>query len=78
MKKNKIKGYIVIAISAYLALNLNITFNKNGINKLTLENIEALAVDTDEEYCLKQWTKYHRPDGTGYNCTKGGIESCFC
>jgi hypothetical protein len=43
---------------------------------LALSNVEALASDegvySDEEI----WERYYRPDGTGYNCTKTGSETC--
>ncbi len=40
---------------------------------LTLENVEALA---NSETSSGEWIIYYRPEGDGYNCTKGGSEYC--
>lgn len=47
-----------------------------NLSDLALSNVEALA-DNEEVYSNEKiWERYYRSDGTGYNCTKTGGETC--
>jgi hypothetical protein len=73
--KKKIFGAVVvvaIAVGAMINVNLNKVSNKGD---LALANVEALA-QAETDYCNTVYKVYIRPDGTGYNCTSGGSESC--
>lgn len=47
---------------------------QTNLTDLALDNVEALA--NNNEYDQKIWERYYREDNTGYNCTKGGSETC--
>ena len=40
-----------------------------------LQNVEALA-NSESDYDKNVWERYYREDGSGYNCTKTGSETC--
>jgi len=62
---------LFILIIGGIILSMNASHNTN---ELFLENVEAL-VDDENQYDQKIWYKYYRTDG-GFNCTKGGSETC--
>lgn len=44
-------------------------------NLLKLVFVSALVQD-EGGYDDLVWERYYRPEGDGYNCTRGGSESC--
>jgi hypothetical protein len=74
MKRNFILIFTVAAITGAAGWNVSQNMSEKALSDVTLANVEALA----DEYCDKKWEKYYRPDGTGYNCSPTGNESCYC
>ena len=72
--KKKIFSLVAIAAISLGAWNYSENQNSVEFSDLALENIDALA---SGEYGEKIWIIYNRPEGNGYNCTKGGKEICF-
>lgn len=74
--KKKIVGVIaVVAIAAMAGYNVYSSQNDGKLSDLALANVEALA-SGESDYDSKIWERYYRPEGDGYNCTKGGSETC--
>ena len=72
MKKKILSGVFALAIAATAAFNFNMNTENHDLSMLNLANVEALAQgESAGEYYI-----YHREDGTGYNCWKGGSETC--
>lgn len=76
MKKKIVGGIAIIVIVAIAAFNVNFDNSENGISNISLANMEALANDEGVHSNERIWERYYRSDGSGYNCTKYGNETC--
>lgn len=75
MKKNFIKAAFVAAFASIAGYGVYTSQQKVEMSDLAKANVEALA-SGENDYSQKIWERYYRPDGTGYNCTKTGNETC--
>lgn len=75
MKKKFIYAVAIVVLAAVAGWNYQQNQEQVAMSDLTLDNIEALA-SGEGDYNQKIWERYYRPDGTGYNCTKTGSETC--
>ena len=75
MKKNILKLVFVSAFALVAGYNIYASRQKVEMSDLAIANVEALA-SGENDYSQKIWERYYRPDGTGYNCTKTGNETC--
>lgn len=68
--------YSIAVIATVAIAGWNYRQNKEvELSDLAMENVEALA-SGEGDYNQKIWERYYRPEGDGYNCTKGGSETC--
>lgn len=68
--------YSIAVIATVAIVGWNYRQNKEvELSDLAMENVEALA-SGEGDYNQKIWERYYRPEGDGYNCTKGGSETC--
>jgi len=48
-----------------------------SLSDIALDNVEALANNGEWIYNGEtKWERFHREDGTGYNCSQTGSETC--
>lgn len=69
--------FAVVAVAVVAAAGWSYQQNKQSVelSDLAMENVEALATG-ESDYNQKIWERYYREEGDGYNCTKGGSETC--
>jgi hypothetical protein len=69
--------FAVVAVAVVAAAGWSYQQNKQSVelSDLAMENVEALATG-ESDYKQKIWERYYREEGDGYNCTKGGSETC--
>ena len=69
--------FAVVAVAVVAAAGWSYQQSKqyDGMSELALANVEALATG-ESDYKQKIWERYYREEGDGYNCTKGGSETC--
>lgn len=77
MKKKILSGVFALALLTTAGFGVNKSMKSDAnLSDLALSNVEALA-DNEEVYSNEKiWERYYRSDGTGYNCTKTGSETC--
>ena len=75
MKKKILYAVACVALAAIAGWNYQQSKQDVELSDLALENVEALA-SGEGDYNQSIWERYYRPDGTGYNCTKTGSETC--
>jgi hypothetical protein len=63
------------AIAFVIGYGVYASRQKVELSDLTVDNIEALAKD-EVEYDKEIWKRYYRTENDGFNCTKGGNETC--
>lgn len=76
MKIKKTFG-LLAAVAVVAAAGWSYQQSKQSVelSDLAMENVEALATG-ESDYNQKIWERYYREEGDGYNCTKGGSETC--
>ena len=69
--------FAVVAVAVVAAAGWSYQQSKQSVelSDLAMENVEALATG-ESDYNQKIWERYYREEGHGYNCTKGGSETC--
>ncbi|EDU98762.1 hypothetical protein BACCOP_04230 [Phocaeicola coprocola DSM 17136] len=75
MKNNILKLVFASAFALVAGYSVYASQKKVEMSDLAMANIEALA-SGENDHSQKIWERYYRPDGTGYNCTKTGNETC--
>ncbi|WP_462357953.1 NVEALA domain-containing protein [Phocaeicola coprocola] len=75
MNKKILKVVFVSAFALVAGYSVYASQQKVEMSDLAMANIEALA-SGENDHSQKIWERYYRPDGTGYNCTKTGNETC--
>ena len=75
MKKTIFKTLLAVAFTMVAGYSVYASQQKVEMSDLAMANIEALA-SGENDHSQKIWERYYRPDGTGYNCTKTGNETC--
>lgn len=77
MKKKILSGVFALALLTTAGFGSQKSMRSDAnLSDLALSNVEALA-DNEEVYSNEKiWERYYRSDGTGYNCTKTGSETC--
>ena len=75
MNKKILKVVFVSAFALVAGYSVYASQQKVEMSDLAMANIEALA-SGENNHSQKIWERYYRPDGTGYNCTKTGNETC--
>lgn len=77
LKKNVFKIILVLVVicSSFYNIFKTKSFNVDSFSDLMLQNVEALA-NSESDYDKNVWERYYREDGSGYNCTKTGSETC--
>jgi hypothetical protein len=80
--KTKIFGFVAIVCIAFAASFVanNVSKSSSALSMVAAANVEALAqhvmVEKTCPYDEAKWRVTKHPDGNGYNCTKGGSETC--
>ena len=69
--------FAVVAVAVVAAAGWSYQQSKQSVelSDLAMENVEAWATG-ESDYNQKIWERYYREEGDGYNCTKGGSETC--
>lgn len=75
MKKKIFSVVAAVAVVAAAGWSYQQSKQYDGMSDLAMENVEALATG-ESDYNQKIWERYYREEGDGYNCTKGGSETC--
>lgn len=75
MNKKILKVVFVSAFALVAGYSVYASQQKVEMSGLAMANVEALA-SGENDHSQKIWERYYRPDGTGYNCTKTGNETC--
>ena len=75
MNKKILKVVFVSAFALVAGYSVYASQQKVEMSDLAMANVEALA-SGENDHSQKIWERYYRPDGTGYNCTKTGNETC--
>lgn len=69
-----------LVLTSFVSLTVSNVYRsvsvKESMSDFILKNIEALSNNETSDYDKKIWERYYREDGTGYNCTKTGGETC--
>lgn len=60
MKKKILGGIVVLTIAAVAAFNINLNTQGNGLPDISLDNVEALASESSEDFtgatgCIAVW-----------------------
>lgn len=77
MKKRILSGIFALVLLGSAGYGVNQSMKSNfELTDLALLNVEALANDEGVYSNEKIWERNYRSDGTGYNCTKTGDETC--
>lgn len=75
--KNFKRTALALVVTLVAGYGVYTSQQKSELSELVLANIEALAQNESGDYSQKIWERFYRPDGTGYNCTKTGDETCL-
>ena len=69
--------FAVVAVAVVAAAGWSYQQSKQSVelSDLAMENVEAVSTG-ESDYTQKIWERYYREEGDGYNCTKGGSETC--
>ena len=75
MKISIFKIMLTVAFVLMAGYNMFLSQQNEKMSDLEMANIEALASD-EGNYNQHIWERYYRPENDGYNCIKGGSETC--
>lgn len=76
MRNTLFKTLFVAAFTMVAGYSVYSSQQDAEMSDLAMANVEALA-SGEGDYSQRIWERYYRPDGTGYNCTKTGNETCL-